>query len=58
MFHEACRLAGVAPLETLHIGDDPALDVIGARAAGLQMLRDEPMPAHNRCVSWRHGALR
>jgi HAD superfamily hydrolase (TIGR01549 family) len=36
MFHEACRVAGVAPLETLHIGDDPALDVIGARAAGLQ----------------------
>jgi len=36
MFHEACRLAGAAPQEVLHIGDDPHLDVLGARRAGLQ----------------------
>ena len=36
MFHAACELAGCAPHETLHIGDDPALDVRAARAAGLQ----------------------
>jgi putative hydrolase of the HAD superfamily len=36
IFHEACRRAGVAPAETLHVGDDPALDVIGAREAGLR----------------------
>jgi len=36
MFHEACRLAGAAPEEVLHIGDDPHLDVLGARRAGLQ----------------------
>ena len=36
MFHAACQLAGSAPHETLHIGDDPKLDVLGARAAGLQ----------------------
>ena len=36
MFHEACRLAGVSHTEVLHIGDDPHLDVIAARKAGLQ----------------------
>jgi 2-haloalkanoic acid dehalogenase type II len=36
IFHEACRLAGVAPAEVLHVGDDPALDVVAAREAGLQ----------------------
>jgi putative hydrolase of the HAD superfamily len=35
-FAEACRRAGAAPAHTLHIGDDPALDVDGALAAGLQ----------------------
>ena len=35
MFHEACRLAGVPAEHTLHIGDDPHLDVIAARQAGL-----------------------
>lgn len=36
LFHEACRLAGVEPGSTLHIGDDPQLDVVAARRAGLQ----------------------
>jgi hypothetical protein len=27
-----------------------------ARAAGLQLLQDTPMPANNRCVSWRLSA--
>ncbi len=35
-FHAACELAGVAPAAVLHVGDDPRLDVEGARAAGLQ----------------------
>ena len=35
-FAEACRRAGAMPRRTLHIGDDPALDVDGALAAGLQ----------------------
>jgi len=35
-FVEACRRAGAAPEHTLHIGDDPALDVDGALEAGLQ----------------------
>jgi putative hydrolase of the HAD superfamily len=36
IFHEACRRLGVAPNEVLHIGDDWALDVVGAHGAGLR----------------------
>lgn len=35
IFHEACRRLGLAPECVLHVGDDPQLDVDGARAAGL-----------------------
>jgi len=36
IFHEACRLLDAQPHEVLHIGDDWALDVVGAHAAGLR----------------------
>jgi putative hydrolase of the HAD superfamily len=36
IFLEGCRRAGAAPARVLHIGDDPALDVRAALAAGLQ----------------------
>jgi HAD superfamily hydrolase (TIGR01549 family) len=36
MFHAACGIAAVAPHEVLHVGDDPHLDVLAARGAGLQ----------------------
>jgi hypothetical protein len=36
------------------IRDLQAVDAL-ARAAGLRMLADEPMPAHNRCISWRRS---
>ena len=36
IFHAACRRLGVPPEAVLHIGDDPALDVVGARVAGLR----------------------
>jgi putative hydrolase of the HAD superfamily len=36
MFEAACAIAEVAPGETLHVGDDPRLDVLAARAAGLR----------------------
>lgn len=44
IFHEACRRLGCEPHEVLHVGDDLALDVIGARDAGLQTfwLRRQP----------------
>ena len=36
IFHAACDALGVSPAETLHIGDDLALDVEAARGAGLR----------------------
>jgi putative hydrolase of the HAD superfamily len=62
LFHEACRLAGVEPEATLHIGDDPELDVVAARRAGLQAawLR-RPQFAHRHpadaCGEHAHGCF-
>jgi len=39
------------------IRDLAAVDAL-ARAAGLQRLADEPMPANNRCVTWQRSPLR
>ena len=36
IFHAAAEALGVAPHRMLHVGDDFRLDVIGAKAAGLQ----------------------
>ena len=36
IFHHACGLLGAVPQQTLHVGDDIELDVVGAQAAGLQ----------------------
>ena len=46
-FAEACRRAGAQPAHTLHIGDDPTLDVDGALDAGLQAawVRRPSLPA-------------
>ncbi len=42
IFVHACRLAGVAPHEAVHLGDDPDADVDGATAAGLTgLLHDD-----------------
>jgi HAD superfamily hydrolase (TIGR01549 family) len=50
IFLAACERLGHAPGEVLHVGDDPELDVLGARAAGLRTAwinrRDE---------TWRHA---
>ncbi len=48
IFHEACRLLDAPPHEVLHIGDDWALDVVGAHRAGLRtawVRRGEQAPA-------------
>jgi putative hydrolase of the HAD superfamily len=37
-YHEACRQLGVAPEETLMVGDNYELDVVAARAAGLSAI--------------------
>lgn len=46
-FEQACRRAGAEPARTLHVGDDPALDVDGALDAGLQAawVRRPDLPA-------------
>ena len=36
IFHDACRHVGVDPQRVLHVGDDPLLDLVAARSAGLQ----------------------
>ena len=36
IFHAAACRVGVAPADVLHVGDDAALDVLGALAAGMQ----------------------
>ncbi|TLY50853.1 MAG: HAD family hydrolase [Gammaproteobacteria bacterium] len=36
IFLAACAQLGLAPAEVLHVGDDPALDVVGAHQAGLR----------------------
>jgi FMN hydrolase / 5-amino-6-(5-phospho-D-ribitylamino)uracil phosphatase len=36
IFHAACARVSAAPAAVLHIGDDPAMDVDGALAAGLR----------------------
>jgi len=36
IFHAACAGLNLQPAEVLHVGDDPALDVLGAHAAGLR----------------------
>lgn len=36
IFEEAVRRAGVTPAETLHVGDHPEIDVVGAGEAGLR----------------------
>ena len=36
IFHAACERLGLPPEAVLHVGDDPQMDVIGARAAGLR----------------------
>lgn len=36
IFHAGAQAAGVAPHEVLHVGDDAALDVLGALDAGMQ----------------------
>jgi len=51
IFHAAAASIGLAPEAVLHVGDDAALDVVGALEAGMQaawLVREER--------DWSHGA--
>lgn len=39
IFRLTVRQAGVEPEEAVHVGDDPVLDVAGARAAGMRVIQ-------------------
>jgi 2-haloalkanoic acid dehalogenase type II len=38
LFEQACRLAGVAPAELAHVGDEAATDLAGGLAAGVRVI--------------------
>ncbi|HEY8367781.1 MAG TPA: HAD hydrolase-like protein, partial [Thermodesulfobacteriota bacterium] len=46
-------LGGFAPREVVHVGDDPVLDVLGARNAGLKAVHFTPA----RSPEWAAWAL-
>lgn len=50
IFHAAARAAGVASHEVLHVGDDPALDVLGGLGAGMQTVW-----VNREGHEWRHA---
>jgi putative hydrolase of the HAD superfamily len=56
IFRLALDAMGVAPEHTLHIGDTPAADVEGARAAGIHPVLVDPFDHHADldCVRVRH----
>lgn len=52
IFHAAAAAAGVPADEVLHVGDDPALDVLGGLDAGMQTVwvnRSERQWSHDAC---------
>jgi putative hydrolase of the HAD superfamily len=56
IFHLALDALGTAPEHTLHVGDTPAADVEGARAAGIHPVLVDPFDHHADldCVRVRH----
>lgn len=50
IFEAACEKLGVAPQHVLHVGDDPHLDVVGAREAGLRSAW-----LNRSGAAWSHG---
>ena len=61
IFHAAARSLQCAPDEVLHVGDDAALDILGARAAGMPCvwLNREGAPwVHEGPPPWTVSSLR
>jgi putative hydrolase of the HAD superfamily len=61
MFHRAIEGTDLTPAEVAYIGDDPALDVEGARRAGMRAVwvdrAQTPWPANIEPPSHRIGSL-
>jgi putative hydrolase of the HAD superfamily len=60
-FEALCEALGAPPAETAYVGDDPAADVAGAAAAGLQPVQvlyaDGPDPHPDAAATVRRSAL-
>jgi len=52
IFHAALAAAGVAPEHTVHVGDDPRTDILGAGAVGMRTVWLNP-----RLTPWPGGRL-
>jgi FMN hydrolase / 5-amino-6-(5-phospho-D-ribitylamino)uracil phosphatase len=58
IFHAACAQLGCRPEQVLHVGDDVALDVIGAARAGLRTCWINRADDDGRMRAWPHRDLR
>ena len=52
IFHAACERLGVPREQVLHVGDDPYMDVIGARRAGLRACWINRADKHGGFQAW------
>ena len=57
-FLRVCDRLGVRPHDTLYVGDDHAVDVLAARAAGLRAVHLDRTGAGPSCETARMGSLR
>jgi putative hydrolase of the HAD superfamily len=57
IFHLALEAMGVAPAAAVHVGDTPAADVAGARAAGVTPVLIDPYGLHPEADCVRVAAL-
>ena len=46
IFNLACRVLDIEPSNALYVGDMPAIDAVGARAAGMECVIMDPWGAH------------
>jgi len=58
IFHAACAQLGCHPSQVLHVGDDIALDVVGAARAGLRTCWINRADGDGRVRHWPHRDVR
>jgi putative hydrolase of the HAD superfamily len=57
IFHVALEALGVVPERAIHVGDTPAADVVGARAAGVRPVLVDPYDLHPEADCTRVASL-